>query len=455
MTRQGDGTEPGPAPAEIYSISRLNREVKSLLDASFPLIWVEGEISNLARPSSGHLYFSLKDGGAQVRCALFRGQARALRAQPREGMQVLARARATLYEGRGEFQLVIHYLEEAGEGALRRAFEALKAKLAAEGLFDEQLKRPPPLWPRRIGVITSPTGAAVRDVVTTLRRRCPAVPVLIYPVPVQGAGAGERIAAALRLASERAECDCLILARGGGSLEDLWAFNEEVVARAIRDCAIPVICGVGHEIDFTIADLAADRRAPTPTAAAELATPDSAELAERLAAYGQRLRRLVANRLTDRFQRVDWVAGRLVHPSRRLADMDRRVAELARRLRLAAAAHRGRLHSAVLRAEGRLSARAPAARLAAVRTRSAHAGRALRRAMALVIERGHARARAAGQRLTSVSPLATLERGYAIVQRADDGSVVRSAAALKPGERTATRLADGVVDSRVEGTRRS
>jgi len=452
MNETGSGA--GPVPTEIYTVSRLNREVKTLLDASFPLLWIEGEISNLARPSSGHLYFSLKDGGAQVRCALFRGSARSLQVQPREGMQVLVRARATLYEGRGEFQLVVHYLEEAGEGALRRAFEVLKAKLAAEGLFDEHLKRIPPPWPRRIGVVTSPTGAAVRDIVTTLRRRCPAIPVLVYPVPVQGAGAGERIAAALRLASERAECDCLILARGGGSLEDLWAFNEEVVARAIRACEIPVICGVGHEIDFTIADLAADRRAPTPTAAAEFASPDCSELLQRLAADGARLRRLAGNRLTDRYQRLDWTAGRLVHPARRLEDMRRRVAELTRRLRLAASAHRGRLQTAVLRAEGRLRTRAPAARLAAVQGRAGHAERALRRAMALVVERARARLAGAGQRLKAVSPLATLERGYAIVQRADDGSVVRSAAALTVGERITARLADGEVDSRVESTRR-
>ncbi len=262
---------------EIYSVSRLAREAKAVLEGGFPMLWIEGEISNFARPSSGHCYFTLKDAYAQVRCALFRGSQRTLACVPKDGMQVVLRARVSFYEGRGEFQLVVEHLEEAGEGVLRRAFEALKNRLALEGMFDVARKKPLPQLPRRIGVITSPRGAVILDIITTLARRFPAIAVLIYPVPVQGDGAAAKIAAALRLAGERRDCDALIIARGGGSLEDLWPFNEEVVARALHECPLPVVSGVGHETDFTIADLVADARAPTPTAAAVMLSPDFRE----------------------------------------------------------------------------------------------------------------------------------------------------------------------------------
>src|SRR5512141_1537339 len=248
-----------PVPQrEIFTISRLNREARFLLERSLGAVWLEGEISNLSRPGSGHWYFSLKDEAAQVRCAMFRQRNLLVRFPVRDGMHVLARGRVSLYEARGEFQVVIDHLEEAGEGALRRRFEELKQKLQSEGLFDERHKQPLPALPRRIGVVTSPTGAAIRDILHILKRRFPAIPVLIYPVPVQGESAPREIAAAIRLAAARAECDVLIVARGGGSLEDLWAFNDERVARAIHASLIPVISGVGHEIDFTIADFVAD-----------------------------------------------------------------------------------------------------------------------------------------------------------------------------------------------------
>src|SRR5262245_43050897 len=276
---------------EVYTISRLNREGRTLLEKGFPPLWVEGEMSNLSRPGSGHLYFSLKDADAQVRCAMFRLQASRVRFPLRDGLKVIARARVTLYEPRGEFQLQVEQLEEAGEGALRRAFEALKARLAEEGVFDPSLKRPLPTLPRRIGVLTSPAGAALRDVLHVLERRFPAIPVCIYPIPVQGAEAAPRIAHMLRVAARRAECDVLILTRGGGSLEDLWPFNEEIVARALRACAIPVVSAVGHEIDVTIADFAADLRAPTPSAAAELVVPDAQAWLRQVATLAARLTR--------------------------------------------------------------------------------------------------------------------------------------------------------------------
>ncbi|HKX58724.1 MAG TPA: exodeoxyribonuclease VII large subunit, partial [Steroidobacteraceae bacterium] len=257
-------------------MSRLNREARALLETGLPSLWITGELSNLSRPASGHWYFSLKDEGAQVRCAMFRQRNLSVRVAPRDGMQVLLRARVGLYEARGEFQLVVDHLEEAGEGELRRRFEALKLKLAAEGLFDAARKRPLPRFPRRIGVVTSPTGAALRDVLHVLGRRFPSVPVLLYPVPVQGAGAAREIASMLAVADRRRDVDVLLLVRGGGSLEDLWAFNDEALARAIAGVGLPVISGIGHEIDFTIADFVADLRAPTPSAAAEIAVPDAA-----------------------------------------------------------------------------------------------------------------------------------------------------------------------------------
>ena len=260
---------------DIYSVSRLNREARGLLEAGLPSLWITGELSNLARPASGHWYFTLKDEDAQVRCAMFRQRTLAVRVAPRDGMQVLMRARVGLYEARGEFQLVVDHLEEAGEGELRRRFEALKQKLAAEGLFDAARKRVPPRFPARIGIVTSATGAALRDVLHVLRRRCPGVPVIVYAVPVQGAGAPREIAAMLELADRRREVEVLLLVRGGGSLEDLFAFNDESLARTIAGIGLPLITGIGHEIDFTIADFVADLRAPTPSAAAELAVPDA------------------------------------------------------------------------------------------------------------------------------------------------------------------------------------
>ncbi len=446
---------PSQTAREIYSVARLNQTAKVLLEQALPLIWVEGEISNLARPASGHLYFTLKDSAAQVRCALFRGQQQHAKAIPRDGMHVLLRARVTLYEGRGEFQLVVNYLEEAGEGALRRAYDLLKQRLAEAGLFDAARKRALPKLPRRIGVVTSPTGAAIRDIVTTLQRRFPAIPVRVYPVRVQGDGAAAEIAAALRLASARRDCDVLILARGGGSLEDLWAFNEEVVARAVQECEIPVVCGVGHEIDTTIADLVADQRAATPTAAAELVSPDQYEWRAKLESQAARLTRLARDRITASSQRLDWAAHRLLHPAQRLGAHRQRIDDLHKRMRLAhrAQTQQYRLHLRDLSA--RAQAHAPQSRFATlgIRCRVGHEG--LIRALRTRLQYARQRQTGLSERLHGVSPLATVARGYAIARRCSDNAVIRSASQVDAGDRIKTTLQEGKLVCIVEKAQRA
>ncbi|MGH8269945.1 MAG: exodeoxyribonuclease VII large subunit, partial [Steroidobacteraceae bacterium] len=333
------GTEPDAAPGRsVYTVSRLNKEVRTMLERGLGVIWVEGELSNFAQPSSGHWYFSLKDRDAQVRCAMFRLKNAALGFTPKAGQQVIARGRVSLYEPRGEYQLIVDHLEEAGLGALQREFERLKAKLAAEGLFASERKRGLPRFPRRIAVVTSPTGAAVRDVLNILARRFPPAAVLVYPTPVQGAAAAPAIAQALQLASARMDCDVLILARGGGSLEDLWAFNDEQVARAIRACAIPVVTGIGHEIDFTIADFAADARAPTPSGAAELVAPDRVACLEALARMESRMTACMRRELRVVSSRFASVGARLkqAHPGMRLVHQAQRLDDLEQRLTSAA-----------------------------------------------------------------------------------------------------------------------
>jgi exodeoxyribonuclease VII large subunit len=433
---------------DVYSVSRLNREAKAILEGALPTLWVEGELSNLSRPSSGHWYFSLKDEHAQVRCAMFRGANFRVRIAPRDGMQVLVRARVSLYEARGEYQLIVEHLEEAGEGLLRRRYEELKARLAAEGLFDSAHKRMPPRVPGAIGVITSPTGAAIHDILKVLRRRFAAIPVVLYPVAVQGAGAAQEIAAALALASARAEVDVLILARGGGSLEDLWAFNEEPVARAVRASRIPVISGIGHEVDVTIADFAADVRAPTPSGAAELAVPDGGEWLRALEATEARLAHALARRLSAWRDALRWRSQRLMqlHPGRRLRERAQRLDELEARAQRA-------LRSRLEHARARLAERAatlrrasPEAALVAGQARLAAASLQLAHRVRSLTGASRARLELALRALNAVSPLATLERGYAIVARGD-GTVLRDARDLTPGEALRTRLAHGAFES--------
>lgn len=318
-----------PVPnRKVMTVSELNRLARNVLEQSFPLFWVSGEISNLTRAASGHWYFSLKDTGAQVRCVMFKGRNSYLDWTPKEGDKVEARATITLYEARGDFQLTVEFLQRAGLGALFEAFEKLKLKLQAEGLFDAAFKRPLPALPKRIGIVTSPDAAALRDVLTTLKRRMPSIPVTIYPTPVQGKGAAKLIADAIDQASARAECDVLIICRGGGSMEDLWQFNEEIVARAIAGCSIPTVSGVGHETDFTISDFVADVRAATPTAAAELVTPSRDGLFNALAQLKQTLNRNMQYLLTQRAQALDYLARGLISPMQQIEKQRAQLAQL-------------------------------------------------------------------------------------------------------------------------------
>ncbi len=435
---------------DVYTVSRLNAEARAVLEGSFPLLWVQGEISNLARPSSGHWYFSLKDAAAQVRCAMFRQRNQLLRFKPQDGMHVVIRARVSLYEGRGEFQLIAEHMEEAGSGALQQAFEMLKLRLGREGLFDAARKRPLPRLPRRIGVVTSPTGAAIRDILTVLARRFPAIPVVIYPVPVQGTGAGEQIAGAIRRAGERGECDVLIVGRGGGSLEDLWAFNEEVVARAIHDSPIPIVSAVGHEVDFTIADFVADMRAPTPSAAAELLSPDREEWRTQILQLRLRLARSFQRQMLHRKRSLETLQKRLKHPGRRLQEIGQRVDGMEQRL--ARARHNLLRHAAARLAalHARLERHTPLHRVQAMQARQQEIQRRLCSAAAQNLERMNRRLSQAAHALDTVSPLATLSRGYAIVTSAD-GSVLRTAAQTATGQQVQARLGQGRLLCRVEG----
>jgi len=445
---------PGPreSPArDVYSVARLNREVRQLVERALPVIWIQAEISNLALPGSGHWYFSLKDGDCQVRCAMFRQRNTLSLAKPRDGLLVLARARVSLYEPRGEFQLIVEHLEEAGEGELRRQFEILKARLQREGLFDPARKRALPALPRRIGVITSPTGAAVRDILNILRRRFPAIPVRIFPVPVQGAPAARQIAATIELASQRADCDVLILARGGGSLEDLWAFNDERVARALAQCRVPTVTGIGHEVDFTIADFVADVRAPTPSGAAELVVPDQREWLQRLLSLNRQLCTQVMRVVTAHTQRRVWLERRLrqCHPGIRLAHQAQRLDELEQRLRYLLRSTVEQRHVRLHQLRSHLWRLSPVVQLHAISSRRLQLGLRLSGAMREQLANARRRQQLAVRALNTVSPLATLERGYAIVTA--DGKLVRDAAQVAVGERIETRLMRGTLHAVVEG----
>ena len=438
---------------DIYTPSRLNREVRGRLEKAYQLIWLEGEISNCSRPSSGHLYFSLKDSNAQVRCAMFRGRNVSLSFRPEDGQKVLVRAQVSLYEARGEFQLIVQDMEEAGAGALRRAFEALKAKLEKEGLFDAGAKKPLPTAPGRIGVITSPTGAALRDVLTALRRRFPVARVLVYPVPVQGKAAAPEITRMIGVASRQGACDVLILCRGGGSLEDLWAFNEESVARAVFECRIPLVAGIGHETDFTIAEFVADQRAPTPTAAAELVTPDGVQLLRRLDKVARALAQAAGQALRQRAQQVDWLQGRLLqqHPGRRLKDWQERLLSFRSRMRRAHKVGMSRQVQRYTALDGRLRTADPrrlyyerfSQSLGSLEGRLRAAQRGLLRNVGQRLEAGL-------RQLNAVNPLATLNRGYAILNRLPDGALLNSCLDIEPGGQLQARLSDGTLLCRVE-----
>ena len=434
----------GQPPRHILTPSTLNRLVRDLLEDALPLVWIEGELSNVARPASGHLYFTLKDSAAQVRCAMFKPKSSWLRFKPADGMQVLVRARVGLYEPRGEFQLVAEHMEPAGEGALQREFERLKAQLDAEGLFAQERKRPLPDFARRIGVITSATGAAIRDVLSVFARRWPLADVDVLPVPVQGREAPPAIVTMLRKAAASGRYDVLLLTRGGGSLEDLWAFNDERVARAIHASSVPVVSAVGHEIDFSIADFVADLRAPTPSAAAELLVPDALALKRHLDQLRQRIVAIQERQLQARIQRVDHLHARLQsqRPQARLARDHERLQQLHRRLLSARLSQVTQWTVRLERTHARLLAQHPKQYLTLWRHQLDQQAMHLRRSIEHKLERERMGLQHVARAMHAVSPLATLERGYAILFEAD-GKVLRSAQNVTTGTPLRARLADG------------
>ena len=439
---------PETAPS-VLSVSDLNRQARMAIERSLQVAWIAGEISNLTRAPSGHWYFTLKDAQASVRCAMFRNRNQFVDWRPENGMQVEVRAQATLYEPRGEFQLTVDALRRAGLGALFEAFQRLKERLEREGLFDPARKRPLPDMPACIGVVTSPRAAALRDVLTTLRRRWPLARVVIYPTLVQGAEAPARIVAALDTAAVRQECEVLLLVRGGGSLEDLWAFNDEAVARAIARCPMPVVSGVGHETDFTIADFAADLRAPTPTGAAHLATPDGAAWRDTVIRLRQRLHLELRRRLDRHAQHLDGLTRRLQHPAARLQGQTRLVEQWLRRLVLAQQAGMARRRHCF----EPLAARLDAARPDVVRGRDrvASLSHRLRLGFDACLAAHAARLSSLEGQLRHLNPDAVLERGYGIV-RDDQGHIVRDAGTLNPGDRLTLTLARGSVAANVMKT---
>ena len=450
------GATPPRPERDVYTVSRLNKEVRLLLESGMPLLWLEAELSNFAAPASGHWYFSLKDSQAQVRCAMWRLRNSQVRFRPKDGMAVLVRARVGLYEPRGEYQLIVEHLEEAGEGALKREFEKLKAKLAAEGLFAIERKRPLPAVPRRIGVVTSPTGAAIHDILRVLRARFPVAAVLIYPTAVQGAAAVPEIVRAIETASRRNECDVLIIARGGGSLEDLWCFNDERVARAIAACRVPTVAGVGHEVDVTIADFVADVRAPTPSAAALAATPDKSTWLETLALLATRFGGAMGRYLRGRGMALGAALQRLQvsHPGARLAQHAQRLDDLEQRARLALRANvlgrRQRLETL----STRLWRESPRHRLEVLCAHAAALRQRLAGTVGTKLGAFERRLSLTARTLDAVSPLATLGRGFAVVSRVEDGTLLRDAAQAPPGTEIEARLSKGRLLARVTASRK-
>jgi len=431
------------------SISQLNQMVKELLESNLPPLWVEGEVSNFARPASGHMYFSLKDEGCQVRSVMFRNRNMLLDFKPENGSHVLAKVRIGFYEARGEFQLIVDRMEEVGDGQLQQKFERLKQKLAAEGLFDEHIKQELPELPERIGIITSATGAAIRDVLSVLHRRFPAIPVAVYPVPVQGETAAAEIAKTIRLASNQQYCDVLLLVRGGGSLEDLWSFNEEIVARAIYDCEIPIVSGVGHETDITIADFAADVRAPTPSAAAELVTPDQYSYLQSFDYYAERLQQLIQQRIEQQGQILGWLQKRLQqqHPQNQLAQYESRRQQLCRRLLLRWKNTQTEQNNTLKLTLLSLQQQNPEAVIETQRRELKNQISQLKQLSRQLVQKkqqflaSHARA------LNAYSPLQTLSRGYAIVNKTGSDQNILSVEQLAVDDKLKIRFHSGTAHS--------
>ncbi len=436
----------------IYTVRQLNREIKELLQQSFPLLWVEGEISNLAQPASGHIYFSLKDKKAQVRCTMFHSANQLLTFPLEEGMHVLVKARAGLYEARGEYQLNVEYLERVGVGVLQSRYEELKRRLNREGLFEKTHKQGLPKFPRHLCIITSPTGAAIRDILSVLRRRFPVLAVHVYAVPVQGERSAEAIVDAIQAVNRREDCEVILLARGGGAIEDLWSFNEEAVARAIFDSKLPIVTGIGHEIDFTIADFVADVRAATPSAAAEIITPHQQKLIEALEKYKRSLRDQMLYVVNNSYQSIDHFMQRLefLHPKQALHRNKRQLIELQKRIvsetRLKLSRQHARLNTLLLRIESR----SPKYRWQTIKTRTMNLHANLHRLARIPLEKRKQRLETLTRSLYAVSPQDTLGRGYAIVTRATDKLVLRNADQVSIDEKILIRLAKGQLGAKVD-----
>ncbi len=435
---------------KVYTVSRLNQEVQTLLESGFGTLWLQAEISNFSRPGSGHFYFTLKDSQSQIRCAMFKGRNRYVDFQPQNGDSVVVRGKLGLYAARGDFQLIVEHMEPAGEGRLQAAFEATKRKLDAEGWFDVANKRPLPAMPHTIGLVTSPTGAAIRDVLQVLARRYRQANIVIYPTLTQGAAAAPAIARALERANQRDEVDVLLLVRGGGSLEDLWAFNELAVAQAIRQSHIPIVAGIGHEVDVTISDLVADLRAPTPSAAAELATPDTSSLQQRVAGASRQLlllQKASLARFSTRLRQQD-TRLQLRHPERALREQAQRVDDIHQRLQRAWQRRANTKLTSLERLQARLQARSPDVlvqqRLSSWRALDSRLAVAMNTHRQRALSRFELSARA----LHSVSPLAVLDRGYALVKKGD--SVVTDASSLHPGDKVTARLARGEITAVIQ-----
>ncbi len=439
---------------EVLSVTQLNRRAKQLLETHLPLLWVEGELSNVSIPSSGHWYFTLKDQDAQVRCAMFRNRNMTVRFRPQQGQHVLIRARVSLYEGRGDYQIIVEHMEEAGAGALHRAFDQLKAKLEQEGLFSPQFKKPLPPIPKHIAVITSPTGAAIRDILHVLERRFANIPVTVIPVAVQGKEAAPQIVRAIELANRAGLFDVVILGRGGGSLEDLWPFNEEAVARAIFASQLPIVSAVGHEVDFTIADFVADLRAPTPSAAAEIVTPDGEAWLDKFIGFEVLLEEIMQRKLEQLGQKLKWLRSRLRHPKEKLEQQAQRLDNLELRLKAnierQLERRRNRLNTLVIRQKPLH----PEVKLAQLKQRFLLAQQQLLRSQRASMTERQQRFNAAVRMLNTLSPLNTLERGYALVTDTNTQTPITSLSQVKVGDKVKTRLADGEFVSLVESTQK-
>lgn len=440
------------AEKKIYSVSQLNRETKDLLAIHFSSIQVEGEISNLSQPSSGHIYFSLKDSRAQIRCAMFKSQLRRLNFSPKNGEQVVISAQVSLYEARGDYQLIVNKMQQAGEGGLQLAFEQLKSKLLAEGLFDQNIKQPIPSLPKNIGVITSPSGAAIHDILSVLKRRFPAIPVIIYPTAVQGGAAKFEISRAIETANQHNQVDVILLARGGGSIEDLWSFNEESVARAIVKSEIPIISGIGHEVDFTIADFVADLRTPTPSAAAEHAAPSQQSWLENFQAIEYQLLQIIHRRLSQSRQSTQWLNKRLQqqHPGQQYQRHAQTLDLLELRLRRIIQSKINDEKSIIANQHNLLHRHNPANRIIRYQEQLQYLKNRFNRSILAKIDKLKRKQYTVIQTLNAISPLATLERGYSITSAPKSSAIISSSQQLSLGDKIKTRFAKGHIISQIE-----